>query len=80
MTRISYGERFNAAGNNDQFSISRPTIELGLDGVLFNDEPSAGSNSSGSPIQRSTALEVSRVDFHGFAASGINDEDKGGWI
>jgi GATA-binding protein len=45
-TRMNYGEGFNPTGNNDSFSISRPTIELALDDLLFNDEPSAASNSS----------------------------------
>jgi hypothetical protein len=55
-TRMSYGGGFNATGNNHQLSISRPTIELGLDGVVFYAEPSA------EPC--SPALKVSRLDFY----------------
>ncbi|KAF4611687.1 hypothetical protein D9613_003762 [Agrocybe pediades] len=39
--RMNYGEGFNPSTNNDQFSISRPTIELTLDDLLFSDD---GSN------------------------------------
>ncbi|PPQ68436.1 hypothetical protein CVT25_007829 [Psilocybe cyanescens] len=45
--RMNYGEGFNPSGNNDQFSISRPTIELALDDLLFNDESSNESNHDG---------------------------------
>ncbi|KAF8961654.1 hypothetical protein BDZ97DRAFT_1905490 [Flammula alnicola] len=44
-TRMNYGEGFNPSGSNDQFSISRPTIELALDDLLFNDEPSSDNGS-----------------------------------
>ncbi|KAF8900459.1 hypothetical protein CPB84DRAFT_1747457 [Gymnopilus junonius] len=36
--RMNYGEGFNPSASNDQFSISRPTIELPLDDILFNDD------------------------------------------
>lgn len=35
---MNYGEGFNPSGANDSFSISRPTIELPLDEILFADE------------------------------------------
>ncbi|KAH9476806.1 GATA-binding factor 1-A [Psilocybe cubensis] len=45
--RMNYGEGFNPSGNTDQFSISRPTIELALDDLLFNDDSSNESNHDG---------------------------------
>ena len=35
---MNYGEGFDPSGANDSFSISRPTIELPLDEILFGDE------------------------------------------
>jgi GATA-binding protein, other eukaryote len=35
---MNYGEGFVPSGANDSFSISRPTIELPLDEILFGDE------------------------------------------
>ena len=35
---MNYGEGFNPSSANDSFSISRPTIELPLDEILFSDE------------------------------------------
>ena len=35
---MNYGEGFNPSRANDSFSISRPTIELPLDELLFSDE------------------------------------------
>ncbi|KAF8800326.1 hypothetical protein BYT27DRAFT_7236065 [Phlegmacium glaucopus] len=35
---MNYGEGFNPSGANESFSISRPTIELPLDEILFNDD------------------------------------------
>ena len=35
---MNYGEGFHPSGANDSFSISRPTIELPLDEILFGDE------------------------------------------
>ncbi|KAF8868752.1 hypothetical protein CPB84DRAFT_1755776 [Gymnopilus junonius] len=43
--RMNYGEGFNPSGNNDQFSISCPTIELPLDDLLFSDDTSSDSAS-----------------------------------
>jgi hypothetical protein len=42
---MSYGEGFapSCAADDDQFRISRPTIELPLDGILFNDDSSSDS-------------------------------------
>ncbi|KAF9480649.1 hypothetical protein BDN70DRAFT_601391 [Pholiota conissans] len=42
---MNYGEGFHPSSNNDQFSISRPTIELALDDLLFNDDASTDDNS-----------------------------------
>ena len=39
---MNYGEGFNPSGANDSFSISRPTIELPLDEILFNDDMMSG--------------------------------------
>lgn len=39
---MNYGEGFNPSGANDSFSISRPTIELPLDEILFGDDVAAG--------------------------------------
>ena len=36
---MNYGEGFNPSRANDSFSISRPTIELPLDEILFGEEP-----------------------------------------
>jgi hypothetical protein len=46
---MNYGEGFNPPVNNDQFSISRPTIELALDDLLFNDEPSTANWATNQP-------------------------------
>ena len=35
---MNYGEGFDPSGANDSFSISRPTIELPFDEILFGDE------------------------------------------
>ena len=35
---MNYGEGFHPSGANDSFSISRPTIELPLDEILFGEE------------------------------------------
>ncbi|KDR78208.1 hypothetical protein GALMADRAFT_224580 [Galerina marginata CBS 339.88] len=51
--RMNYGEGFNPSGNNDQFSISRPTIELPLDDLLFSDDT---SNDSASHSDWSSAI------------------------
>ncbi|KDR83107.1 hypothetical protein GALMADRAFT_88953 [Galerina marginata CBS 339.88] len=51
--RMNYGEGFNPSGNNDQFSISRPTIELPLDDLLFSDDT---SNDSASHSNWSSAI------------------------
>jgi len=41
-TTMSYGEGFAPSGSiDDQFRISRPTIEVALDEILFNDDPVA---------------------------------------
>ena len=45
-TPMSYGEGFNPSGStNDRFSISRPTIELPLDEILFNDDSNSDNGS-----------------------------------
>ena len=40
-TTMTYGEGYMPSGTNDQFSISRPTIEVPLDEILFIDDCSS---------------------------------------
>ena len=54
-TRMNYGEGFNPSINNDQFSISRPTIELALDEFLFNDDGTTDDESQGAWFNSLTA-------------------------
>ena len=44
---MNYGEGFNPSGTSDSFSISRPTIELPLDEILFSDEILFGDEATG---------------------------------
>ncbi|CAA7262300.1 unnamed protein product [Cyclocybe aegerita] len=61
-TPMTYGEGFMPSVHNDQFSISRPTIELALDEFLFNDEPAgeqgwASAFAAATSANRAQALE-----------------------
>ena len=47
---MNYGEGFNPFGANDSFSISRPTIELGLDEILVGEDIETGWSVSTSDI------------------------------
>ncbi|PPQ69700.1 hypothetical protein CVT24_001200 [Panaeolus cyanescens] len=61
-TSMNYGEGFNPTGtSSDSFSISRPTIELPLDEILFNDE-TGSDNGSASGDNHSTATTANAAN------------------
>jgi len=81
--RMNYGEGFNPSANNDQFSISRPTIELALDDLLFSDDGSNDAShsdwnsgiSDNSATQPSEEHSTENYDNTNTSSSAVQQQD-----